>query len=1403
MDERLIQHMHRRLDDASRFSFIPSHSIRDRNTNHSHSHSSSSDGEEAEEAVAMADLRRRQERMEQNDIRNPQPVIHSDNSDYLDPSSDDASASDRDEDEEDSIHRHNHINHAAQPAVPSAANDDDHANSSQLLIDRAMHRLNRPSFPVDNNDVAEAREDAEWLWRSPVVNPSTSSNAAAGLGSAGASNSSTAATIVDRYRPSDAAQWATDALSARARAELAQQAGMQQRYQLMQQQQQLQREQVRFQQHQREEDALLQQLQQLEINSARLGLPASSGTAAASAAVAVSSVDMSATDLSASKGSNASSGASSTLEDLLRCFMCYGRVTQPHLCPHCSKIGCMGCWNSWFGQAVSTGLLHHQHQQPSAHHSCPCCRRPLSMDKLVNCRFMGELTAALGELGVVEAEETVSNKHISDKSTVNNGSSTSVPSKPARHNGLVAAGSSPCPVHPSQLLSYFCVSCSVALCSDCALFDSMGTSGSSISNNGMGAHRGHELARLDSIYAEHVSLVSSERDKVSSRLRKLNARAESVARNAAQLQRKREEAAHELHERQLAIENSLSKILQTKLSVLQEQKQSIAQESNMLSSLLSDIAQQLNPNICPKHTLISKSGELLNMLYDLTGEEDENRLGTSNNTDAFPRQSTTPVVLHGGGGLVDGMQNEGKNQETSSHPVTSGGPSDVSAPSSRVRGASLSAVDRSIASTTASVLSPSSISSISSAPLTFPSELVPEWYASPLVRIKQFQAKKQAASKEEEDIKQKKLEYQELIDKIQREHQRAVEIAQFKAEIASLGTDGIDGEEEQVDSQQEENNMNDEQDDPIGRQHYSRKKKDNLISPPPAPTFPTPPSFTPICEVIYSSPLWVCGQAWRLKLYPQGNGVARPQYISVFVELSESHLQSQQQYKYALEEATKNQQPVKELEEDCTSEDEQEEQCHKEWKPWSAPTVVMSSDGSAPSVSKNVSAVRPFPQLPPPMRSPPSMPSHANTYEYRVELLPHPAHHPLLSGILRAALCGGSDGAGSMLASQTMSSFLDSILFVHASNAPLVAAVQAYASKLVTRVFSSTFEHGEAWGYNRFFRIDLLKEEGYLGHWTEEELNQQDNNSGSGLTKIKVCAQLGQESGDNQSSEVNVDATASSSSSSSKLSSSDEDELLLRFYVRPPSSHLQAYEQRAWIYQLETHTQQQHKQIQRLQKQLQQQNKEQPPPSSQHSSAVPQVHTPPSHPGDGINNSSSITTGVVTVSKRSRTPITVSAVSPPTSNSTGLPTTIPSTQQLRAAVAAVAAETFPLHAALTAGDSTPNAVNVALNLRNSAVSTSGLPPGSRLSRLLSPSAAAATVPVVSTSVNGIKSASPPHVSDVTPPSITSSVNSSDHSSEDPRRKLGREAWTAVERARSAAKQQLLLQQQEQQQQEQP
>ncbi|CAH8674537.1 Tripartite motif containing 37 [Schistosoma haematobium] len=105
-------------------------------------------------------------------------------------------------------------------------------------------------------------------------------------------------------------------------------------------------------------------------------------------------------------------------------------------------------------------------------------------------------------------------------------------------------------------------------------------------------------------------------------------------------------------------------------------------------------------------------------------------------------------------------------------------------------------------------------------------------------------------------------------------------------------------------------------------------------------------------DPVYSQPLHVGGLSWRLKVYPDGNGVVRGNYLSVFLELSAGLLE-------------------------------------------------------------------------------------ASKYEYRVEMVHQQSRDP---------------------------------------------------SRNIVREFASHFEVGECWGYNRFFRLDLLVNEGYLNSETDSIL---------------------------------------------------------------------------------------------------------------------------------------------------------------------------------------------------------------------------------------------------------------------------------------------------------------------------
>ena len=77
---------------------------------------------------------------------------------------------------------------------------------------------------------------------------------------------------------------------------------------------------------------------------------------------------------------NQSSGSKSNLEEIFKCFICFGRVKNAQMCPHCSKLCCNNCIKKWLTEQKS---------------QCPHCRAPLRVSQLVNCRFVSEITTVI------------------------------------------------------------------------------------------------------------------------------------------------------------------------------------------------------------------------------------------------------------------------------------------------------------------------------------------------------------------------------------------------------------------------------------------------------------------------------------------------------------------------------------------------------------------------------------------------------------------------------------------------------------------------------------------------------------------------------------------------------------------------------------------------------------------------------------------------------------------------------------------------------------------------------------------------------------------------------------------------------------------------------------------------
>jgi tripartite motif-containing protein 37 len=201
----------------------------------------------------------------------------------------------------------------------------------------------------------------------------------------------------------------------------------------------------------------------------------------------------------------------------------------------------------------------------------------------VNCRFVAEISQALEKLEVRRPE--------GDK----------------------------CERHDAPIL-YFCKTCTIAICSDCAMIES--------------THKGHEFQHLKSVYEKHVDTVKAEAKRLSSRLRELTALMHSVDSNIERVRKSKEEKSQEVL---LVVERMQSKLeeeLIKKVGVLQGQRRLISQEVGYLESLHEEIKRQIFTSA--RSSLIAKTPDLLRMLKD-THDKPVNSFVGVVNTD-FPSE---------------------------------------------------------------------------------------------------------------------------------------------------------------------------------------------------------------------------------------------------------------------------------------------------------------------------------------------------------------------------------------------------------------------------------------------------------------------------------------------------------------------------------------------------------------------------------------------------------------------------------------------------------------------------------------------------------------------------------------------------------------------------------------------
>ncbi|KAF3426500.1 hypothetical protein E2986_00449 [Frieseomelitta varia] len=246
-----------------------------------------------------------------------------------------------------------------------------------------------------------------------------------------------------------------------------------------------------------------------------------------------------------------------TLAEVFRCFICMEKLTDAHLCPHCSKLCCYTCIRKWLTEQRS---------------QCPHCRASLLLHELVNCRWVEEVTQQLDTLQAVG----ISN---------------------FRHDD---SNRDRCTVH-CEKLSVYCWTCRRCICHQCALWG--------------GTHSGHTFKPLEEVYEQHVTQIRAEIGQIQRRLVELISLVQEVERNVESVRAAKDERVREIRN---AVELMIARLdsqLKAKLLTLMGQKNSLTLETEQLEALLQEVEHQLHT--CTRSELIIKSADLSRMIHQV------------------------------------------------------------------------------------------------------------------------------------------------------------------------------------------------------------------------------------------------------------------------------------------------------------------------------------------------------------------------------------------------------------------------------------------------------------------------------------------------------------------------------------------------------------------------------------------------------------------------------------------------------------------------------------------------------------------------------------------------------------------------------------------------------------------
>jgi hypothetical protein len=143
------------------------------------------------------------------------------------------------------------------------------------------------------------------------------------------------------------------------------------------------------------------------------------------------------------------------VNDIIHCFICFGKVYKPYMCPKCHKLYCLDCLKQWYSKGAQ---------------NCAMCKTLLNFDKFIPIPWMDDLSNyMIQEQSKVNKKK---NENLKNSNSIDNDDEKITPnesqneSNDEKENNCIKT----CNTHNDNDLQYYCIECNKNYCSDCLLF---------------------------------------------------------------------------------------------------------------------------------------------------------------------------------------------------------------------------------------------------------------------------------------------------------------------------------------------------------------------------------------------------------------------------------------------------------------------------------------------------------------------------------------------------------------------------------------------------------------------------------------------------------------------------------------------------------------------------------------------------------------------------------------------------------------------------------------------------------------------------------------------------------------------------------------------------------------------